>query len=132
MCILLIKVPIRKKSGNLFNDPRIYIYIYISHSVTCFLLSGICLYLRPSIVNQVDSLYTLWVSVRFEEYFRWYASIYIPVLIKLAMKRVHMFSGENLHKILIKFRYLCIHICFFKIFIFNRWRILQYIENSWE
>ena len=23
MCILLIKVPIRKKSGNLFNDPRI-------------------------------------------------------------------------------------------------------------
>ena len=27
MCVLLIKVPIRKKSGNLFNDPRIYIYI---------------------------------------------------------------------------------------------------------
>ena len=26
MCILSIKVPIRKKSGNLFNDPRIYIY----------------------------------------------------------------------------------------------------------
>ena len=29
MCILSIKVPIRKISGNLFNDPRIYIYIYI-------------------------------------------------------------------------------------------------------
>ena len=28
MCIL-IKVLIRKKSGNLFNDPRVYIYIYI-------------------------------------------------------------------------------------------------------
>ena len=26
MCVLSIKVPIRKKSGNLFNDPRIYIY----------------------------------------------------------------------------------------------------------
>ena len=25
MCVLLIKVPIRKKSGNLFNDPRIYV-----------------------------------------------------------------------------------------------------------
>ena len=25
MCVLSIKVPIRKKSGNLFNDPRIYI-----------------------------------------------------------------------------------------------------------
>ena len=29
MCVLSINVPIRKKSGNLFNDPRIYIYIYI-------------------------------------------------------------------------------------------------------
>ena len=30
MCVQSIKVPIRKKSGNLFNDPRIYnIYIYI-------------------------------------------------------------------------------------------------------
>ena len=28
MCVLSMKVPIRKKSGNLFNDPRIYIYIY--------------------------------------------------------------------------------------------------------
>ena len=24
MCVLSIKVPIRKKSGNLFNDPRIF------------------------------------------------------------------------------------------------------------
>ena len=29
MCALSIKVPLRKKSGNLFNNPRIYIYIYI-------------------------------------------------------------------------------------------------------
>ena len=29
MITLSIKVPIRKKSGNLFNDPHIYIYIYI-------------------------------------------------------------------------------------------------------
>ena len=29
MCVLSIKVPIRKKSGNLFNDHHIYIYIYI-------------------------------------------------------------------------------------------------------
>ena len=29
MCVLSIKVPIRKKSGNVFNDPRVYIYIYI-------------------------------------------------------------------------------------------------------
>ena len=28
MCVLSIKVPLRKQSGNLFNDPRIYIYIY--------------------------------------------------------------------------------------------------------
>ena len=29
MCVPSIKVPIGKKSGNLFNDPCIYIYIYI-------------------------------------------------------------------------------------------------------
>ena len=29
MCVLSIKVPIRKKYGNLFNDPRIYKLIYI-------------------------------------------------------------------------------------------------------
>ena len=29
MYVLSINVPTRKKSGNLFNDPRIYIYIYI-------------------------------------------------------------------------------------------------------
>ena len=27
MCVLSIKWPIRKKSGNLFNDPRIFLYI---------------------------------------------------------------------------------------------------------
>ena len=34
MSVLSIEVPIRKKSGNLFNDPRIYIYIYIYIYVT--------------------------------------------------------------------------------------------------
>ena len=29
MCVLSIKVPIRKKSGNLFNDPRMCVFIYI-------------------------------------------------------------------------------------------------------
>ena len=29
MCALSIKVPIRKKAGNLYKVPRIYIYIYI-------------------------------------------------------------------------------------------------------
>ena len=27
MCVLSINVPIRKKSGNLFNDPRIYMCV---------------------------------------------------------------------------------------------------------
>ena len=29
MCVLSIKVPIRKKSGNLFNDPRIYVCFHL-------------------------------------------------------------------------------------------------------
>ena len=34
MCVLSIKVPIQKKSGNLFNDPRICLClcIYMSYS----------------------------------------------------------------------------------------------------
>ena len=31
MCVLSIKLPIRKKSGNLSYAPRIYIYIYIPY-----------------------------------------------------------------------------------------------------
>ena len=34
MCVLSIKVPIQKKSGNLFNDPRIYLVIN-TKMVTC-------------------------------------------------------------------------------------------------
>ena len=36
MCVLSIKVLLRKKSGNLFNDPRIYINIYIRGSLNKF------------------------------------------------------------------------------------------------
>ena len=39
MCVLSIKVPIRKKSGNLFNDPCIYIYIYIYLCINAYILS---------------------------------------------------------------------------------------------
>ena len=35
MCVLSIKVPIRKKSGNSFNDPRLYIY---KHAVVVYTL----------------------------------------------------------------------------------------------
>ena len=37
MCVLLIKVPIGKKPGNLFNDLPVYIYIYISILVVLFI-----------------------------------------------------------------------------------------------
>ena len=30
MCILSIKVLIRKKYGNLFNDPRMRVYVFVS------------------------------------------------------------------------------------------------------
>ena len=31
MCVLSIKVPIRKKSGNLSNDPRIYVMYFMKN-----------------------------------------------------------------------------------------------------
>ena len=43
MCVLSIKVPTRKKSGNLFNDPRIYIYIYICVCVCVYVCVCVCI-----------------------------------------------------------------------------------------
>ena len=40
MCVQSIKVPIRKISGNLFNDPRIYIYIYIYICIYIYINRG--------------------------------------------------------------------------------------------
>ena len=50
ICVLSMKVPIRKKSGNLFNDLCIYIHIYIytlfSFNQSYFSLSFLILILR--------------------------------------------------------------------------------------
>ena len=61
MCVLSIKVPIWKKSGNLFNDPHIYIlfkYIYI------FWLGLLCIYIyiyKVSLGTSVGDC-TLWAE----------------------------------------------------------------------
>ena len=34
MCVLSIKLPIRKKSGNLFNEPRIYVSLFVILNTT--------------------------------------------------------------------------------------------------
>ena len=39
MCVLSIKVPIRKKSGNLFNDPRMYTIFFSFLLCVSFLVS---------------------------------------------------------------------------------------------
>ena len=39
MCVLSIKVPIRKKSGNLFNDPRILTVLF---DLLCFIYTQNC------------------------------------------------------------------------------------------
>ena len=49
MCVLSIKVPIRKKSGNVFNDPRIYIYIYIYRYVYLCVCVCVCAYIYVEI-----------------------------------------------------------------------------------
>ena len=37
MCVLSIRMAKRNKSGNLFNDPHLYIYIYIYSQLLTFL-----------------------------------------------------------------------------------------------
>ena len=77
MCALSIKVPTRKKSGNLFNDPRIYIYmcVYSYHHHHVVLVARISLILsrhfslsfiasdRSSGQHPVSS-YSCWMYVR--------------------------------------------------------------------
>ena len=40
MCVRSIKVPIRKKYGNLFNDPRIYMCVCVCVCVLLFLCTN--------------------------------------------------------------------------------------------
>ena len=46
MCVLSINVPIRKMSGNSFNDPRIYIYIYMCVCVCVCVCFGSIYFLK--------------------------------------------------------------------------------------
>ena len=45
MCALSIKVAIQKKSGNLFNDPHIYLFIYISFIIYIQLILYVIIYI---------------------------------------------------------------------------------------
>ena len=66
MCVLSIKVPIRKNSVNLFNDPRIYIYLYIYvwlyiyiYMCVCVCVKYFCLVQREIKVH--EEIYIFWV-----------------------------------------------------------------------
>ena len=58
MCILSITVTIRKKSGNLFNDARIYIYIYmriiIWGSIYIYIYIHIYIYISVRVCKVLD------------------------------------------------------------------------------
>ena len=72
MCVLSIKFPRRKMPGNLFNDPRIYLFIYLSlplsislYSLHCFrfyffILVSVSLFLSQSVCFCL----LVWKSVR--------------------------------------------------------------------
>ena len=67
MCVLSIKVPIRKKSGNLFNDPRICIfslflciyacvYKYASLSLSIYIYICIYIYIYSLCISSVPDI----------------------------------------------------------------------------
>ena len=58
MCVLSIKVPIRKKSENLFNDPRTLIKFLLKS-----LVSGSFLILLGFFVHFLSSLFSRWYSL---------------------------------------------------------------------
>ena len=61
MCVLAIKVPIRKKYGNLFNDPRIYTILRYTCSITnieSFLLINVANYIYIYMLTQTTRITT--------------------------------------------------------------------------
>ena len=58
MCVLSIKVPIRKKSGNFFNDPRIYCLCFFFCNLICS-LSSFSFCLRLSVFSFTFSFLSL-------------------------------------------------------------------------
>ena len=72
MCVLSIKVPIWKKSGNLFNDPR----ICLSQSVHIYQSISVCLYL---------CIYLSILSVSVYSYLSIYLSMSVSVWLYLSI-----------------------------------------------
>ena len=62
MCVLSIKVPKRKKSGNLFNDPRIYLSIYLYVCMYLSIYLSVCMYVSIYLSMSVCSL-SIYLSV---------------------------------------------------------------------
>ena len=68
MCVISIKVPIRKKSRNLFNDPRIYISIYLSIYLSISL--SIYIYIEREREREKEMIsYVKLIDMRFFSYF---------------------------------------------------------------
>ena len=105
MCVLSIKVPIRKKLGNLFNDPRIYIYIYIY----ILLVFSLSLPLSPSLSLYLHSCLLFCFSHKL-----YFTSIFPPVF-----PSFYLFSGVFLFSLSILtcvFSPLSYHSVFLQIF----------------
>ena len=66
MCVLSIKVPIQKKSGNLFNDPCIYICLCIY--VFIYICIYVCIYIDIYIFIYVGWLFGFYVISTFVGY----------------------------------------------------------------
>ena len=62
MCVLSIKVLTRKNSGNLFNDPRIYIYIYMGVYI-CVLFHSVSIYLSISVLSYVLTYIYIYIYI---------------------------------------------------------------------
>ena len=87
MCVLSIKVPLRKKSGNLFNDTRIYIFILSAGQLNCS---------HPKAFGKWHQLFHRWLRILEDLAVRFFFSP-VTALIEIFSLVLHSLFRKGLH-----------------------------------
>ena len=114
MCVLSIKVLTRKKSVNFFNDSRIYISIYLSHSVHFNLLQSvhyICMHISMYVSMYVCTYVSIYLSIFISIYYNQfiiYVCIYQCMYVYLS---INLSIYLSIYIYIYIYIYACMYVC---------------------
>ena len=97
MCVLSIKVPIRKMSGNLFNDPRTSVSLRPNSEISIYFIQQLFVFQQNFLVNVLNSI----VNINHHEVKLYNIYFFIKIQLKIICKAINLII------------YLCICPCIF-------------------